>query len=690
MIVRRLLNAIDRLGAFIGVPVEFEALKVVGVALMSALATFLLIAQDNHRLSRFALEHVEFFGMADTAPQRIAFFVFFGVLVLGAAALRIFRPVPDLAKLHLGSPWLWRLIIIAAAFASTASIFSMLRTIPWRSPRSIASIILYVVYLLPVVWLFLNPRLPARTLKALVASILLLASLPAVSGIMLNVRSESLTMIDLHLATMFSGADLLASGYRLFADVPLNYGAAGQVLLGGALRFGADLSAADFIHVTEVFQVLCLVLFVVAAWMRVRAFDPGPRAAAILFVILMVTPFLTTASPSVLYANQSGLRFIVLPLAALGAVALGQLPLVRASVVIAVVATVALVTNTETGLAVIMGLGLGWLVRARHAPVVEILRAVCVGSAAVAGLVAFFIFVYFEALGAMPSSGSNNPIALMSHFSGGFGGLKLKLRLPAVFIFCHAGYLVAVGFAHIFGRSGPNPDPTSGALGGILIAWAPYWINRPDDWNLWSFLALYSVLVAPWIASTQLYAFRLAVVAGVLLVSAPLKALKSDLDHFMDAATMTVRSGCASGLSLAPDMCDAHAARAAELVRIAAHRDVIWITAYPFLTLRITGLRPPTAMINPFVAARTEEDVAIVANEIAAAKPVALVLDGTQMTVANSVIPNHVRLLNERIAGRAGFVKCSILELSHWQLWMPKNECRRDNEYFSNLRARLN
>ena len=679
----RITGALDRTAAALNpalAAVDRAALMAVGAAFSMAAAVFWLVPADAGRLSRFTAEHVTIFGMVDSTPQRLAFMAALGVLLAGAAALRLSGPSRLEVFPPAGKVWPQRLLAIAVLTALVISFTSLGRLSRFTNIWVLTAIIPYLAAAAVFVW---NRRLPVWLAGAATVAIVLIAWLPATTGLLLRIGPKELVWVDQHMAGVFSSADMLASGYRLFADVPVNYGLAVQIALAAALKSGHGVDLAGLIHVTEAFQAAALCLFALAAWVYARDAGMRGRSAAVLLVILVAAPFLATANPSVLFTNQSGLRFVMLPAAALTAVALERWRLVPASALAGAVTALALLHNAETGIAILAGLGLGWLMRARTAGATGIVAGVLAGAAAAAALLGLAAFLHFAVFGYWPVIGGGNPIGLVQSFAAGYAGMQFQGRLIALILLTHAGYIAVRALAGLMGRGGARPDAASAAIAGMLIAWAPYYVNRPDNWNLWSFLALYSVLLAPAIAKAHARSACLAVAAILLLAPIPATGVRNDAEQMRKTARMETELGCAAGLSLPPALCTEHLARAAELRQIAAAGDAVWLTAYPFLTLRLTHLKPLIPALDAFSAARTEASLNSIAEQIKASSPTVLVLDAP-----DAPVPVPMRLLLARIADRAGFSPCQLVPLSHWQAWLPKGTCQEGGERVAALRAR--
>jgi hypothetical protein len=277
-----------------------------------------------------------------------------------------------------------------------------------------------------------------------------------------------------------------------------------------------------------------------------------------------------------------------------------------------------------------------------------------------------------------PSEALDKVLLFLRHFSSGYAAILPELRITYLAILGCAGYVVVRALARILGRDGPRPDASSAALAGMLLAWAPYYVNRPSDGNMWTSLCLFGLLIAPAVARSHARSTKLFVVAVLLLIPIPLGAVKTDMDYFRAASNRVVVPGCAAGLSLAPDDCVAHRARAAALIRIAAPGDVVWMTAYPFITLRMTGLRPPVTVLDVFFAGPTESELDTIVAEINAARPIALLLDGATSSTG-AMVHSLLRSHQARIAARADFAPCPIVPAGPWEVWLPKGTCQAND-----------
>lgn len=647
------------------------ALLLVLVALAAGMLIFFALPADPARLARFAPEQVAVFAIVDSSPQRRALLVYLALLVIGALGLRFVRPMAARP-----APSWWPRAALAVIVAVQGVAFArMLRAVflspDWGGAVTLAIVAAYALAAMAFVW---HRVLPRAVLVAVIAAGVLLAWWPLYDGTMQHVGATLMPWVDQHMAAVFSGGDMIGSGFRFLTDVPVNYGILTPLVSAALVRAGVDIDLLGVVHAVELFQALTLLLFLGAAWARSAGAPPRARLAAMLLMLLVTWPFLSMASQAVLLPNQSGFRFVMFPIAALCLVAMPRLSLRGSSVLAGALAALALLHNVETGVAVTAGLGLAWLLMFRDATWPAALGGVAAGVAAALAMLAIPAALHLAATGAWPPLDIGAGMSLFRRFGEGFGGLAPPLRLSAFFVLGHAGYVLVRALARLLGRAGEAPDPASAGIAAMIIAWSPYYANRPDDWNFWSFLALEALLLAPAIAA-GLSRLALAGIALLLLLpNPPVAALRNDA-YLRAMAAMPVAEGCGAGLSLAPDACATQRARVGELRRAAAAGDVLWITGYPYLTWELTGLRPLLPPLDLYAVAITNSDVAELAARIAAAKPRSILIDGVGGSVIGDAIPLPMRALHRRIAAAAGYRACASEALEFWEVWQPKGAC---------------
>ncbi|MBR0655830.1 hypothetical protein [Plastoroseomonas arctica] len=646
------------------------ALGLVALAFAAGLLVFLAFPADPARLARFTPEQVALFQIADSMPQRRALLAFLGCILVGAVLLR-FRPW---TSLRFGTRWAV-LLGMAALVLPIVQILTLVDALPLLPPDDrVHRALLMLGYAAATATFIAHRHVPSAALAVVIAAGLVLAWWPLQAGGMQRVSVPLMPMVDQHLAAVFSGGDMLAAGLRLFADIPTSYGLLTPLVIATAAKAGIVVDFLRLLHLVEFFQGLALCLFLACGWERSRGAPVRARLGVLLLILLCGVPFLSMSNFAVLLPNASGFRFVMFPLAVLCLGLLQRTPLVPATVLAGALAALAVLHNTETGIAITVGLGLAWLLVARDAGLRVALPALAAGLAAALCMLALPILLHLAATGAWLPLDVGRGMSLFRRFGEGFGGLALPFRLTALLIFLHAGYVLTRSLASLLGRPGPRPDIASAGIAAMIIVWAPYYANRPDDWNLWSFILLETLLLTPLIAA-GVSRTVLAGLALLLLLPAPVLTARSNDFYLRSMLAMPVTKRCGAGLSIPPGACTEHHARAAELRGAAQPGGVLWITAYPYLTFQLTRLRPFIGPLDLYATALTEAELLALADRIRSAAPRVILIDGAAGTTIGDAVPAPMRALNRRIANLAGYTRCSAHRMVYWEVWMPAGGC---------------
>jgi hypothetical protein len=625
-------------------------LGVVALAMLAGALAFLTATLAPPE-ARFLVEHVAAFGIVDTAAQRRMFVVFVLALGLLSLASAVLRPMP-IAWSNLPG-WAWLMVALPLGFYLARNVWRTL-----RPPASGVEVAVALLYLTLAAALLLHRRLPRWAVPALLCVLLLAALTPALWPGSRVITDAELPWVDQHLGGAFLPAELLARGRALFDANAPDYGVLPAVLLGAWGRVVAPLDLGALVSLTQAGQIAMLLLTLLAARARLRELPDRARWAGLVFVALLAVPFLTTAHPAVLYPNQSGLRFLMLPLAALVAQHFAHGSFVLRSALAGGTAALALLHNPETGIAATAGLGVAWLLVAVRRP--DAWHAL---AAAVAVFIAMPIAValaYQTVFAAWPWP-RGEALSLVSRFAAGFGGLRLAWRpLPVAIALVAAGALAA-SLRATLRRDARKPDPGSAALATMLLAWFPYWVNRPADWNLWSFIVLAALLLAPWFATASLPRTALA-----LLLLLPIPATHARVAAARLAAA-EAHAPCADGLRLAPATCAWLAARGDALA--AAPAGTVWATAWPYLALRLADRAPNAEAPDLFSQTRTHAEFAALVDRLRAARTPLLLGDPPDAPA----LPAPLRAFQERLRDTLGYQDCA--PLPGWRVIAPPGAC---------------
>jgi hypothetical protein len=283
------------------------------------------------------------------------------------------------------------------------------------------------------------------------------------------------------------------------------------------------------------------------------------------------------------------------------------------------------------------------------------------------------VALHLVATGSWPPGDVGAGIGMFRRFGEGFAGLAPQRRAAVLFVFGHAGYFVVRALAWLIGRDTAPPPVGSVGIAAMLIAWTPYFTNRPADWNFWTFLALEVLLLAPLIVASMARPLLAGIALLLLVPNVAMAAINIDR-HVREMAAMDVVAGCGAGIALPPAACAEQRARVAELRR-AADGSTLWMTGYPYLTWQMSRLRPLLPPLDFFITATTHDDVARLAARIAAAHPRVILIDGLPGSVIGEAVPPPMRALLRRIATAAGYHDCPSNKLRYWEEWRPAGSC---------------
>lgn len=633
-------------------------LAALALAVLVAALAFLTAAPAPPQ-ARFLAEHTEMFGMTDTAAPRALFMGFVLATAACGFAAAALRPRP------FRWPRLpaWGLVLLALPLG-----FYLARSV-WRTlrpPTAPAELVVALAFLALAALLLAQHRLGRATAPAVLVVLLAAALAPALWPHSRAIPLAELLWVDQHMAGAFMPAELLARGKLLFQGNAPEYGLLPTVLLGLWGAVVRPVSMGTLLALSQVSQALMLGLVLLAAWARLSGLPPRARWVGMTFVALLSVPFLTTAHPAVLYPNQSGLRFLMLPLAVLVAQRLDRMRPVPGSLLAGATAALALLHNPETGVAATIGLGTAWLlVTPRRQGAWRALLAGLVGFALVPLMLAL---AYRAAFPAWPLP-SAETLGLIGKFAAGYGGLRLAWRPLPVALALLAALVFAAALRAMLRRDAPRPNPGSAAIAAMLLAWFPYWVNRPADWNLWSHIVLGALLLAPWFARQMTRPRGVLSAALALLLVLPIPATHTRVATAR-LANAELHQPCADGLRLSPTTCAWLAARASALA--AAPPGTVWATAYPFLAVRMADRAPEAEAADLFSATRTPEQFAALAARLRATP---LRLDGNGAAPEEAAIPAPMRGFQDRLAATVGAQPCA--PTPGWRAVAPPGACPR-------------
>ncbi len=444
---------------------------------------------------------------------------------------------------------------------------------------------------------------------------------------------------DHHYNVMFSQVRRLPDGHLFSADSPAGhpagYGVLIQVFLGSISFLGWGSRFVDFVKLLQLGQVAFLLILFLVVFARTKDSPLSGRLLALVVAALIAAPWLYALGRSIIYANLSGIRLIMLVVAPLCAVAMMRSGPLVASAIAGSAAAAAILHNFESGIAAMAGLGVAWLLLMREQKLGTIAVSTLVALGGAFFVVAATIAFYWLTAGILP-----NPFAFAQSFynivaaSVGLAGLPFAFRLVAVVMTLHSAYILTLCIFAIFRPATPRPNLVDAATAAVILVWMPYYIVRPIDICLFALIALYAILLAPHIANPARRLGALIVVAAVAL---PLTsrlaaeyvddlALKPEQRRFV-GWTLQKRAGCADGLVLPERHCALLNERAAVLKSYAAKGKVAWFGSLPLLTEHLSGVRSVLWTGDLVAQIFTNDDLSRAAAKVSLVRPDYVLID---------------------------------------------------------------
>jgi hypothetical protein len=611
--------------------------------------------------------------MVDTQLQRLAFFAFFFAIVLGSLL------VP----------------LLAEKFGQQFQNRSLM--------KSILGMLVIIVIVAAVVQYLPLPVLAAAIILASVTTLarhrhgikivwastaILIAFAIAVGFLVTPVWSLVSKFFwpgpDLHYAGVFSSGERLAAGRLLFVDNYPAYGVIIPILIGLFSKFSHAPSFSELMRLVQAAQSLCLVALIYAAWLCTRVSPAAGRAVAMFFVTLNIVPWLGNLGPAIWFPNQSGIRFFMLMVGVLVACLLKDARSRETGAIVGATAAVAILYNPETGIAVTAGLGIAWLMRVRSETLSLAATSAIIGLAVMGSVFGVVAAVYQISFGAPLIPSFDSATAVLRLYSGGYGGIKLSFDPLALLILVHAAYVFVLAIRYLLDPRSQRPDFPSAAIATMLLVFYPYYVTRPHTWNFWSYTALYSVLLAPVIASNGRRFIPLIIAACVVLppsliffrdsffMIGPFIKTPDMLRFILDR-----EKGCADGLVLPKDLCQHLAERAATLKRMANDGVVISLTQVPMLTMRMSGVHGFLPTIDVFNLAPTPATFDDLLQKIQRLNPRTILVDDPHDRILK--FPQAVYEFNMRLIRALGPNYCRAGIVGGWEVVERSDRCAQDS-----------
>jgi hypothetical protein len=440
---------------------------------LSALVWVLVPADPQALAAHLVPEHVAFTKVADSAPMRWAHRVL--LLFIALCVLLAPRLLPG-AKEKRATRQPEQLMAGAAFFLAVGTAFvfdggAML----WGLGCAILA--------LGLLWSADKITIPSKLLFYAAAALGVVFILPGVfyAPTLVKTAPGMLEVVEWHLALLLGPGTRLALGERLFDTVPLGYGVLWPTLSGTLQKALGIFSAAAQLRWVGFFNLLFFALSLFALRLQYR------RGPGLFIGVLCVLPFIGAFGESVLFPNQSGLRFLGFALAAFLLALSHHQKEMRALLFTGLGAGLCLLWNLETGIVVLIG----FLVRAyfRRGVMATWPKKAGVFFGAMCVVLLIWFFLHRIGLGEFPLPDSLGELFAAISL-GSSGGISAKaperIHFASLLFFASAFFLLEVALK----KKTSKRAATRAAFSSMVLVFFAYYANRGDAWNLWTLLFL--------------------------------------------------------------------------------------------------------------------------------------------------------------------------------------------------------
>jgi|GEM_PF-6635161 len=575
---------------------------------------YCFIPHSNAYLQTFLAEHIELYSIVDSFPQRMAYNLFLvTITLLAILSARLSKNLPH--NQYVPSKHWPILIFTFLLMAAVTNLFIL--NLDTRA---------FKIFLIIFVAAYTASYAKWRWIAwSMLAALILLATLPGwlhTPAPMTSILKD----IDQHYNTVIYRGRQLAAGYLFSQDNPPYYSLLWSTLLGIFSKEFQVPTFAMLVRFVQLGQLLCLLAFVLAGWIRIRCFNDRTRTLALIFLTLGVIPWLSTDSFAIWFPNQSGLRFLMMPVALCFSAVIERVSKIQAGMMVGGISGLALIANFETGIAVTAAMGITWLLQLRHQPRRLWLYSVIAGIAGFFSIFLVYSLMYFYFFKAWPLG---SIFTFFLTYVAGFGGLELPFRPIVLVMMAHAGYIFIQSIQGVLNPQAKVSDPMTCAIATMILVWFPYYFNRPDDWDLWVLIALYCLLIIPIFVESRQKNLVLFILASVIILPIAVRSLPVFvLSPLKDIHWETrLKAGCGDGLILPQDYCAHLEDRAKTLKDFSTRGSVAWLSVLPVMTNQATPISNPLWTGNLLEITLTNQEFAKLVQKIKNTKVQYLLFD---------------------------------------------------------------
>ncbi len=442
--------------------------------------------------------------------------------------------------------------------------------------------------------------------------------------------------IEHHYSMVVGAGDRLAQGRGWFDGATPYYGLLFPSVLAFLERHFGMLDFAGHLRLIQGLQIIFLLLAAAGLYLWNRR-----SHAAILFALLMVLPWIHNNHEAVFKPNQSALRMIGFPLGVLGLLLIRRQPRVRGALALGFLASFLFLLNPETSFCFILAY-LVFLAARIERPFLS--HATRMGAAFIlgAGAQLFLFWVLFGI--AFSDWDLAAKISGTFHLLGRYGayarGIPLHFNPLALAIFLHAAQ-VLIHAALRRSQSVLQPrESFRAALAALTLFWLAYYVGRPDNWNLWTFLYLYGYFISACFDSRYWTLLRrhgragflpwpiliLVVLLGPVTLAAQAGAVSDVAQNLPTLFGPRTAAGLVSGTWMSPYLAGPFQEKS-EYLQSLKDEQPIYFTINSYFIPLLSGVDNRLPYLDPMAETLTRRDFDILVAKTLALKPRHILFD---------------------------------------------------------------
>jgi len=424
---------------------------------------------------------------------------------------------------------------------------------------------------------------------------------------------------ELHYNLMFGGSLNAVNGAGPVSGI---YGVLAPSLLAVAMKMGAPISWGGVARLVVIGQIVTLGLLAGAAvfWAR-----PGLKWLAVVLAAILAAPYLHPAHLSVVYPNQSAIRYAGMFACAILVAASSRLKVASAALLFGLLTPIALLSNLETGICGVLAMVVVLLTRNRmsdpksHGIAFSLFLLGATASFLALTALLSVTLDHVDLTDAIVQQLREVAVRTVVGVQPSMNAVTLAVSVMMI----HACWLTIRTAAE---WNWTSLHPRSAALLGLsvmLLAWVNYFAYKAVQWNAWALFVVYLFILVEVFGR---YRARLEIAvedkggfaasallggAGLLVVSSTVGAVS--LTNFVkemrnlylsrEQSASEQNFPRISGIVFSGVFPDAMQRKLSMVAEFAKSREVGYASWHNFIVHFGTGLSPKVPLIEPFVQA---------------------------------------------------------------------------------------